>query len=122
MPQKTKILIGVLVILAIAGIAFGVSKYRQRQIQPLLPLEQGESCVKSETKEEMSLSEAKEIALQSECVEEGSLIEEYFCNEDTGTWWIDLDIQKSGCAPACVINVSTGEAEINWRCTGLIPE
>lgn len=69
----------------------------------------------------MSFSEAQEIALESECVEDGNLTDEYFCNQDMGTWWIDLDIEKEGCAPACVINVSTGEAEINWRCTGLIP-
>lgn len=84
---------------------------------------QEEYCIKAETGEKMGLSEAKEIALSSECVKEGSLKEEHFCNESTGTWWIDLDIQKQGCAPACVINVSTKKAEINWRCTGgLIPQ
>lgn len=77
-------------------------------------------CVKKETDEEMTFSEAKEIALQSECVEEGSLIGNYVCNENTGTWWFDLDIWEPGCAPACVVDISTGEAEINWRCTGLI--
>lgn len=121
MSQKTKILIGVLVILVLAGIAFGVSKYRQKQIQPLPPLGEEEDCIKVGTEEEMSLSEAKEIALESECVEEGNLTGDYFCNENTGTWWLDLDIWKPGCAPACVVDVSTGEAEINWRCTGLIP-
>lgn len=79
-----------------------------------------ESCIKSDTGEEMNFSEAKVIALESECVEEGGLTDEYFCNEYTGTWWIDLDVEKEGCAPACVINVSTKEAEINWRCTGVI--
>lgn len=44
----------------------------------------------------------------------------YMCNEYTGTWWIDLDIEREGCNPACVINVETRQAEINWRCTGLI--
>ena len=33
----------------------------------------------------------------------------------------DLDIEKAGCNPACVINVETRTAEINWRCTGLLP-
>ncbi len=80
------------------------------------------SCVEKETGDEMTLSEAKEIALKSECAEEGNLTGRYFCNENTGTWWLDLDIDKPGCAPACVVDVSTGEAEINWRCTGLIPE
>jgi len=78
-------------------------------------------CIRTDTGEEMSFSEAQEIALESECVGEGNLTDEYFCNQNTGTWWIDLDIEKEGCAPACVINVSTGEAEINWRCTGVIP-
>jgi len=32
----------------------------------------GESCVKTEAGEEMSFSEAQEIALESECIEEGS--------------------------------------------------
>ena len=70
----------------------------------------------------MTLTEAKEIALASECVEEGSLTDNSFCNDSTGTWWIDLEVEKPGCAPACVINVSTKQTEINWRCTGLIPD
>lgn len=83
---------------------------------------QEEDCVKEETGEKMGLNEAKEIAENSECVQEGSLKDEYFCNESTGTWWIDLDVQKEGCNPACVVNVVTKKAEINWRCTGLIPQ
>ena len=46
----------------------------------------------------------------------------YFCNEETGTWWIDLEIKKQGCAPACIIDVNTKKAEINWRCTGLVQD
>jgi len=69
---------------------------------------------------EMTLAEAKEIALESDCVKEGNLKETYLCNDFTGTWWLDLEIDKPGCAPACVVNVVTKEAEINWRCTGLI--
>jgi len=64
----------------------------------------------------MILSEAKEIAMNT-C---GELKEIYFCNENTNTWWIDLDLEKEGCAPACVVNVLDKSAEINWRCTGLI--
>jgi len=116
--NKGKILIGILVL---AGVLFVVYKLGQKQGQPIPRSGQEESCVKTETGEEMSFSEAKEIALESECVGEGNLTDEYFCNQNTGTWWIDLDIEKEGCAPACVVNVSTGEAEINWRCTGLIP-
>lgn len=120
MSLKIKTLIGVVVVLVFTGLAFWICKYRKQQTLSSLPSDQEEICVKAETEEEMSLSEAKEIALGSECVEEGSLTGEYFCNESTGTWWLDLDIQKEGCAPACVIDVSTGKAEINWRCTGVI--
>ncbi len=78
-------------------------------------------CIKKENNKKLSLSEAREIAINSKCVEDGSLTDKSFCNEDTGTWWIDLDLKKEGCAPACVINIETKTAEINWRCTGLLP-
>ncbi|MBN2517462.1 MAG: hypothetical protein JXB14_01315 [Candidatus Altiarchaeota archaeon] len=79
-----------------------------------------EDCAGEETCGEMSISEAIDIATNSDCTADGSLLDTHFCNENTRTWWIDLDIEQPGCAPACVINVDTGEAEINWRCTGLI--
>jgi hypothetical protein len=66
---------------------------------------------------QMSFGAAKQIAMTSNCT---NMTKMHFCNEGTGTWWIDLDIQKQGCNPACVINVTSGAAEINWRCTGLI--
>ena len=67
----------------------------------------------------MSLSEAKEIAAANECGDDFK--EEYFCNDHTMTWWIDLNLKKEGCNPACVIDTQTKTAEINWRCTGLLP-
>lgn len=68
----------------------------------------------------MEYSRAKEIA--SQLCKDGTLKDFYYCNNVTGTWWIDFnpDIAKEGCNPACVVNVKTKEAEINWRCTGLI--
>ncbi len=66
----------------------------------------------------MGLEEAKEIATASECGD--SFKETYMCNDSSKTWWLDLDLEKEGCNPACVIFTETGEAEINWRCTGLI--
>ncbi|MBU0756869.1 MAG: hypothetical protein KKF44_02290 [Nanoarchaeota archaeon] len=45
----------------------------------------------------------------------------YFCNEGTMTFWIELTTEKQGCSPACVIDIQTNHAEINWRCTGLLP-
>jgi len=79
-----------------------------------------EFCQKKDTDIKLSLSEAKRIAIQGQCGDK--LKDTYICNEITGTWWIDLDIEKEGCGPACVINVETKTAEINWRCTGLIPD
>jgi hypothetical protein len=66
----------------------------------------------------LTISDAKKIAKESECGDRFK--ETYMCNENTGTYWIDLDIEKEGCSPACVVDVETREAEINWRCTGLL--
>jgi hypothetical protein len=71
--------------------------------------------------ETMSEAEAREIAASSECGEAGALLENAFYNDWTATWWIDLDAEKEGCNPACVVNVRTRQAEINWRCTGVLP-
>lgn len=77
------------------------------------------SCSNEETCEGMSYSEAKELA--ENCGYE--LKETHFCNEDTNTWWIDIEVEdKPLCNPACVINTETKEASVNWRCTGLIED
>jgi hypothetical protein len=71
----------------------------------------------------MNLSEAISIAESSICMDNGSTLKEnYVCNEVTGTWWLDLNVPNAPiyCNPACVIDISNGSAEINWRCTGLI--
>lgn len=81
---------------------------------------QGPEDVQEEYCGSMSLTEAKQIALDSECSGQGALKDTHMCNEDTRTWWIDLDIKKEGCNPACVINVETKQAEINWRCMGIL--
>jgi hypothetical protein len=69
----------------------------------------------------MSEAEAREIAASSECGEAGALLENALYNDWTATWWIDLDAEKEGCNPACVVDVRTRQAEINWRCTGVLP-
>jgi hypothetical protein len=43
------------------------------------------------------------------------------CNPNSKTYWVDLTIERAGCAPACVIDTVNKSAEINWRCTGFIP-
>ena len=79
-------------------------------------------CRDIETGVEMELSEAWQRAAESSCVDEAELKGTYVCNENTGTWWLDLEALRAGCSPACVVDVNTGDAEINWRCTGLLPE
>ena len=78
-------------------------------------------CTDWKTGTRMSYEEAVEIAEESECVGQGQLKNTSSCNEFTGTWWIDLDIEQPGCNPACVVRVTDKTAEINWRCTGVIP-
>lgn len=70
--------------------------------------------------EPMSEKRARSIAETSECVNDGPLKENAFYNENSKTWWIDLNIDKPGCNPACVV-YEDETVEINWRCTGLIP-
>ena len=81
-----------------------------------------EYCLDKDAGTRLSYHEATEIAQDSECLEHGQLKETRFCNEDTGTWWIDLDVDNPGCNPACVVDVSDETAEINWRCTGAISD
>lgn len=75
-----------------------------------------EPCVEGS----ITLDEAKAIALDSVCVEQGNITDEYSYNNITHTWWFETNIIKAGCDPACVVNELSRTAEINWRCTGLI--
>jgi hypothetical protein len=77
---------------------------------------------KSDSDNMLTINDALSIAASSECTQNGTLTDRHSCNSITGTWWIDLDIEKEGCSPACVVNVDTKNAEINWRCTGLLPQ
>lgn len=45
----------------------------------------------------------------------------YLCNNATGTYWINMNVTKQGCSPACVITIANYSVEINWRCTGFNP-
>ncbi len=87
------------------------------------PTSSDEICQDSSTKAKLLFSEAMTIAKTSECGKSGQFKENHFCNENSGIWWIDLNMNepKEGCNPACVIDANTKKAEINWRCTGLLP-
>ena len=81
-----------------------------------------EVCADEDTGTQMTYEEAIAIAEAGPCTDQGPLKETYTCNGTTGTWWIDLDIDQPGCAPACVINIVDKTVKINWRCTGVLPE
>jgi hypothetical protein len=89
---------------------------------PTPTVTEGEYCIDQNTGVKMSYQQAVEIAQGSECLAEGQLKDTRICNESTGTWWIDLDADKPGCAPACVVSLAEQRAVINWRCTGALPE
>ena len=68
----------------------------------------------------LTMEQAKEIALNSDCLSEGNLTGEYSYNENSRTWWFNMNADREGCSPACVVYEETESAEINWRCTGLV--
>lgn len=76
-----------------------------------------------ETEPEMTEGEARIIA-EKNCIKGGEALGTGQYNENTRTWWFDANLNASrpGCNPACVVNAETGTTEINWRCTGLLPE
>jgi heat shock protein HslJ len=58
------------------------------------------------------------------CIKGGEALGVGSYNQTTRTWWFDanLNYAKQGCNPACVVSEDTATAEINWRCTGLLPQ
>ena len=70
----------------------------------------------------MTEAEAQKIA-ETTCIKGGESLTPGSYNENSKTWWFDanLNATKPGCTPACVVSEETKTAEINWRCTGLIP-
>lgn len=69
----------------------------------------------------LSQAQARVIA-EKICIKGAETLGAGTYNEITKTWWYDanLNATKEGCNPACVVSEETKEAEINWRCTGLI--
>jgi len=74
----------------------------------------------------LTREQALALAEYSKCVKNGTLTGTYSYNEFTQTWWFDLRMnpgsERQGCSPACVVWEGTSHTEINWRCTGLLPE
>ena len=77
-----------------------------------------ETCSDANTANSLSYQQALPIAADSDCTASGDLLPAHFCNQNTGTWWISLSAPQEGCDPACVVDVNSHAAEINWRCSG----
>lgn len=61
---------------------------------------------------------------QQQCIHDGETVAETGSyNPNSHTWWFDVTLNNTppGCNPACVI-YENQTSEINWRCTGLLPE
>jgi putative hemolysin len=68
----------------------------------------------------ISLAAAQQIASDSACLQWGALKDTGVYNPNSNTWWIDLAVDRPNCSPACVVDIKTKTADINWRCTGAI--
>lgn len=70
----------------------------------------------------LSEAEARLIA-ERDCIKGGEALAVGVYNAGTKTWWFDANLNaiKEGCNPACVVSEETKTAEINWRCTGILP-
>lgn len=70
----------------------------------------------------LSEAQARTIA-EASCIKGGEALATGFYNSGTKTWWFDANLNsvRAGCNPACVVSEETKTAEINWRCTGLVP-
>ena len=68
-------------------------------------------------------AEARAIAEKS-CIKGGEALGPGVYNPNSKTWWFDanLNATQPGCNPACMVSEQTKIAEINWRCTGLLPQ
>ncbi len=105
------------------GIAFGSSQVVFSGDTPQERVYNFSVCVPLAVKDLLTEAQARELAAKADaCVQTGALKETAAVyNDCSGAWWIDLAADKPGCNPACVVNASSQTAEVNWRCTGLLP-
>ncbi|MCK5027544.1 MAG: hypothetical protein KAS07_03935 [Candidatus Pacebacteria bacterium] len=78
-------------------------------------------CCVSNYEKKLTQEEALAIAQRAEvCIEGGSVADFETYNPNSKTWWFSITSIRSDCRPACVVSDETGDADINWRCMGLI--
>ena len=61
--------------------------------------------------------EARVIAEKS-CIKGGEAIGPGIYNENSDTWWYNanLNANKDGCLPACIVTSATKSVELKWLC------
>ena len=108
-----KIIIGTL--LAVVGLTALAGIYR-------FSVPDGDDISPGGNTSRMTEPEARVIAERS-CIKGGEALAFGVYNENTKTWWFEanLNATREGCNPACVVSEDAGTAEINWRCTGVVP-
>jgi hypothetical protein len=70
----------------------------------------------------MTIYDAQHAFDSSQCGLEGSAKDNHACDETAGTWIIGIQTFRKNCDPACVINVVTKKAAIDWRCASTTKE
>ena len=133
MKNKPIFTLAILAIILISAAVLAFENLRQEKavekdlgVIPSSQKLQNRFCKDNDSGVEISYQEAIEIAQKDKCGLQGEELvafsENYLCNENTGTWWVDLVIkpEKEGCNPACVVDIVDKTAEVNWRCTGVI--
>lgn len=80
-----------------------------------------QKCVREfETPCKLGEADAYGVAQASACKDEGDVSRaDAIYNENSMTWWFNIQANRPGCSPACVVS-NNRSVEINWRCTGLI--
>lgn len=70
--------------------------------------------------EKMTQEQARKIA-ENTCIKGGEALGLGIYDSSSKTWWFDanLNAEREGCNPACVVSVESKKAEIDWRCVGL---
>jgi hypothetical protein len=79
-------------------------------------------CVAEEgSSTKMTADQAMARAIERGCTSVGTPTGTPRYNENTRTWWIDLipSTPKENCAPACVVNDTTGYVEVKWTCISM---
>ncbi len=125
--KNIKVIQIVLLVLIVIGIGLlATQKYWVDPLVGFILKQSGENISEDDLPVVTSLlteTEAREIA-ENSCIKGMGALEAGLYNEGTKTWWFDANLNstREGCNPACVVSEETKQAEINWRCTGAIPE